>query len=64
MSGEALDLVMTYQYEPADDGCVVTLTVKGAGAIEEGWAAAVDGAWHHFLLEQLKPYVESGRHKH
>ena len=63
LSGEALDLVMTYQYEPVDDGCVVTLTVKAAGDIEEGWAVAVDGAWHHFLFEQLKPYVESGKHK-
>lgn len=31
--------------------------------LEEGWAEAVDSVWKHFLVEQLKPYVEQGKHR-
>ena len=62
-NGKALTLVMTYAYEPTDNGCVVQFTAHGSGQIEEGWAQAIDGVWHHFLVEQLKPYIEAGKHK-
>lgn len=62
-SGKALDLYISYTYEPNEGGCLVTVTVEGKGNVEEGWVAAIDGVWHHFLVEQLKPYVESGKHE-
>lgn len=62
-SGKAVNLVMTYAYEADEAGTRVKLTVNAAGRIEEGWAEAVDRLWYHFLIEQLKPYVESGRYR-
>ena len=39
----------------------VTLTAAGAGKVEEGWAAGVDGVWRHFLYDGLKVYIEGGK---
>jgi hypothetical protein len=30
--------------------------------MEESWPSAVDNVWHHFLFEQFKPYIESGKY--
>lgn len=58
-SGKAAQFVTTYAYEADAGGCTVTVTVNASGAIEPGWDKTIDAAWHHFLFEQLKPYVES-----
>jgi len=62
-SGKAVEFVISYEYQPLDNGCVVKLTVEAMGNIEEGWSTALNDVWHHFLFEQLKPYVEAGKHK-
>jgi hypothetical protein len=62
LSEFSIDLVCTYAYEAVGNSTRVTLTVNAAGQLQEGWAAAVDRVWHHFLFEGLKPYVETGRH--
>ena len=73
-SGSALSLVTSYEFlphaNPQDSGLVrsgdstlLKLKVSAAGEVAEGWSDAVDGAWHHFLFERLKPYVEEGRHR-
>ncbi|HUP00152.1 MAG TPA: hypothetical protein VM737_01310 [Gemmatimonadota bacterium] len=61
-SGRALTIVHTLAFEAAGDSTRLTLTVRGAGELEDGWSEAVDRVWHHFLIERFKPYVESGRH--
>lgn len=61
-SGHALRMVHTYEFEAAGDSTRLKLSVHGAGELQDGWAEAVDGVWHHFLVERFKPYVEEGRH--
>jgi hypothetical protein len=34
-----------------------------SGEIDEATAKIVDAVWHHFLVERLKPYIESGEYK-
>jgi hypothetical protein len=55
-------MIMTFVFEPRDKGTAVKLTASSMGIMQEGWDKAVDGVWHHFLFERLKPYVESGKH--
>jgi hypothetical protein len=63
LAGEAFTMSMTFAFEAEENGTRVRLTAKAWGVMEEGWDKAVDGVWHHFLLEGLGPYVESGRYK-
>lgn len=63
LAGNALDMVFTLTYTAEGESTRVHLTVDAAGHTEEGWADAVDRVWHHFLVEQLKSYVESGAHR-
>ncbi len=63
LAGNAIDMVTTYEYSARGDGCVVKLTVDASGHIEEGWPETVDSVWNHFLVERLKPYVESGKYR-
>ena len=59
-SGMAIDAVTTYDFLPDPAGTKLRITVNIVGQIDEPTAQAVDGVWHHFLVERLKPYVESG----
>lgn len=64
LAGNALYMVSTLEFEPVDGGhTVLKLTVRASGQMQEGWEEAVDATWHHFLHEQFKPYVESGKHQ-
>lgn len=63
LTGRALNNVVTYEYSPRGDSTEVKVTVQLQGAIDEEWAKIVDGVWHHFLIEALKPYVEAGKHR-
>ena len=38
------------------------MTLKAAGEVQEGIPAIVESVWEHFIFEQLKPYVEEGKH--
>lgn len=59
-SGHPLDLVVTVEFAAETaDRTRVTVTCRGAGALEEGWAEAIDGVWHHFLIERYRPWMES-----
>jgi hypothetical protein len=37
--------------------------VDASGHVEKGWPETVDSVWNHFLVERLKPYVESGKYR-
>jgi hypothetical protein len=60
LSGLALQMVSTWQYESAPGGTKLTLTVNLSGQVDEEKAQLIAKVWNHFLVEQLKPYVESG----
>ncbi len=62
LAGSAVIFVTTYRYELGAEGSVVKVTIDASGSIKEGWDGVVDGVWKHFLFDQLKPYVESGRY--
>jgi uncharacterized protein YndB with AHSA1/START domain/uncharacterized protein YciI len=60
-AGHALTIVTTYEFKPDPSGTRLHLTSSNAGEFPEGVDKSVlDGVWHHFLVERLKPYVESG----
>jgi len=58
-SGHALSMVHSLQFEPAEGGTRLKLTVHGVGELETGWADAVEQVWRHFLIERFKPHMES-----
>ncbi len=63
LSGNAIHMVHTYEFEPVgSDSTLLKLTVNAAGQMEDNWSDIVDNVWHHFLFEQFKPYIESGKH--
>jgi len=58
-SGTAIDAVTAYEFLPDPAGTKLRVTVNMVGQIDEQTAHLVDGVWHHFIAERLKPYVES-----
>jgi len=63
LSGQAVNMVTTYEFFPDPAGTKLRLTCNVAGQIEEGEEKAVDAVWHHFLVDRLKPYIESGAYR-
>jgi hypothetical protein len=64
LSGKAIQMVTTYEFTGVGaDSTILKLSVHGAGEIEAGTPALVESAWHHFLFERFKPYIESGEYK-
>jgi len=63
LSGQAIDMVMTYEFLPDPAGTKLRLTCNVSGQISDGQDKILDGVWHHFLFERLKPYIESGAYK-
>jgi hypothetical protein len=61
--GRAIDMVTTYDLAAVEAGTKFHLTAMATGDVDEALAAAVDGVWHHFLDERLKPYITSGDYK-
>ena len=59
-SGMAIDAVTTYEFLPEPAGTKLRVTMNIVGQIDEPTAQAVDAVWHHFLVERLKPYIDSG----
>jgi uncharacterized protein YndB with AHSA1/START domain len=56
-SGKALDMVHTLTLEPEGPGTRLHLAVHASGEMEEGWPAAVDGVWDHFLGVRLRAWL-------
>jgi uncharacterized protein YndB with AHSA1/START domain len=63
LAGNPFTLVMTFVFEPTKEGTSIGFTASSMGMMEDGWDEAVDGVWYHFLFEQLKPWVEAGKHR-
>ena len=63
LSGQAADVVTTYEFLPDPAGTKLRLTCNVAGQINDGQDKIVDSVWHHFLFERLKPYIESGAYQ-
>jgi hypothetical protein len=61
LGGNALMMSHTYEFAAAGDSTRITVKVRAMGEIQEEWPAAVNGVWHHFLVEQFKPWYERRR---
>jgi hypothetical protein len=59
-SGMAVDAVTNYEFLPDPAGTNLCVTTNITGQIDDPIAQAVDAVWHHFLVERLKPYIDSG----
>jgi uncharacterized protein YndB with AHSA1/START domain len=62
-SGQAVTMVTTYDFAPDPAGTRLRLTCNVSGQIEDGEDKVIDSVWHHFLVERLKTYIESGAYK-
>ncbi|MBE0571310.1 MAG: SRPBCC domain-containing protein [Ignavibacteriaceae bacterium] len=63
LSGKAIQVVTTYQFEPVGtDSTLFKLSVHAAGEVDEGIPAIVERVWEHFIFEQFEPYIKSGKH--
>ena len=63
LSGTAITVVTTYEFEPVgSDSTLFRVSLHAAGEVEDGIPAIVESVWEHFIFEQLKPYIESGKH--
>lgn len=62
-SGSATEFVVTYDLKPDPAGTRLHLTANVAGQLNDGMEKTLDGFWHHFLFERLKPYLESDEYK-
>ena len=62
-SGKVVDFAVTYDLDPDPGGTRFHLTVNAAGQLPDGVEKIVDSVWHHMLVEQLKPYLESPEYK-
>jgi uncharacterized protein YndB with AHSA1/START domain len=63
LSGQAVNVVTTYDFLPDPAGTKLRLTCNVSGQIADGQDKIMDSVWHHFLFERLKPYIESGAYK-
>jgi uncharacterized protein YndB with AHSA1/START domain len=62
-SGRVADFAVSYDLTAVPEGTDFHLTVNLAGQLPDGVEKIVDGVWHHFLFERLKPYLESPEYK-
>lgn len=63
LAGLPFQMSMTITFSAAGEGTKIKMTGSAWGMMEDGWDKAVDGVWHHFLIEQYKPFVESTTRK-
>jgi uncharacterized protein YndB with AHSA1/START domain len=64
LSGMPVEMVYTLDFEAVDGGQTrIKLHVHGAGPIDTTTVDLVKKVWNHFLVEQFKPYIESGKHR-
>lgn len=63
LSGKAIQVVTTYIFNPvSSDSTMFKVSVHAAGEVDEGVPEIVESVWNHFIFEQLKLYIESGKH--
>ena len=63
LSGKAIQIVTTYQFEPVGtDSTLFKVSVHASGEVDEGIPTIVESVWDHFIFDQLKPYIEEGKH--
>ena len=63
LSGQAIQLVTTYQFEPVGaDSTLFKVSVHAAGEVADGIPAIVERVWEHFIFEQFVPYIKSGKY--
>ena len=63
LSGKAIKVVTTYEFEPVGtDSTLFKVSVHASGEVDEGIPTIVESVWEHFIFEQLKPYIEEGKH--
>ncbi|MBI5060047.1 SRPBCC domain-containing protein [candidate division KSB1 bacterium] len=60
LSGKAVVCVWTWEYEPTPQGTKLKFTGNLTGQIEENFEQIIAQVWHHFLVEQLQPYIVGG----
>jgi len=63
MAGNAVDFVTTWDFKSEGSGTRMHVTCNIAGQIAPETPKLIDQIWHHFLVERLKPYVESGEYR-
>lgn len=64
LSGLAVQMVTSYELAPSGkDATLLTVSVHGAGEVDDAVPASIEKVWKHFILERFKPYIESGAHK-
>lgn len=64
LSGMAVTMVTTYDLRPAGtDSTVLVYSVRMSGDFPDTLGAVVRATWHHFMVERLRPYIASGRHR-
>ncbi len=62
LTGQAIDFVMTLEFEADGDSTVLHFEGNISGQIDEKTAGVVEDVWRHFLIGRLKPWVEGGQH--
>jgi|SRR5579871_1232015 len=62
-AGSAAEFVVTYDLSPDPAGTRLHLTANAAGQIADSIEKGVAVVWNHFLVERLKPYLESAEFK-
>lgn len=63
LAGRALDMVTTYEFSPDPAGTKLRVTCNVSGQLDDGLDKIVDAVWRHFIVDRLKPYIESGAYK-
>ena len=63
LAGKAIKLVTTYEFESVgSDSTLLKIAVNCSGEYDPSWLSLVDNVWQHFIFEQFKPYIESGKY--
>ena len=63
LSGKAIQLVCTYNFEPAgNDSTKLKLEVHGSGEMEDNTPGIVENVWEHFIFERFRPYINQVKH--
>ena len=64
LSGQAIQTVTSYDLALKGQGeTLLTVSVHGAGEMDDAIPGVVEKVWKHFILERFKPYIESGAYK-
>lgn len=61
LTGLAVAAVTTYTFQARGDSTDITVEFHAAGELPPGISNIVGGVWHHFLVEQFKPWYERTR---